>query len=124
MNTFKLIILLFIASILTVQTNISLLATEKEYTRKDILVCSAYHFRAKLNNQYSMKQKYDYHSEYFESLQKKFLEENQQSSLSDYILSITSIMESWSYIAQENNRTYANNKIESEYAKLCNTILK
>jgi len=92
MNTFKLIILLFIASILTVQTNISLLATEKEYTRKDILEYSAYNFRAKLNNLYSMKQKYDYHSEYSESLQKKFLDENQHSSLSDYILSITSFM--------------------------------
>jgi hypothetical protein len=123
-NICKSIASFFIILIVTVQTNISVLAKEKEYTRKDILICSAYHFRAKLNNQYSMKQKYDYHSEYFEALQRKFLVENQQSSLSDYILSITSIMESWSYIAQEHNRNYANNKIESEYGKLCNTILK
>ena len=123
-NISKSIASFFIILIVTVQTNISVLAKEKEYTQKDILVCSAYHFRAKLNNQYSKKQKYDYHSEYFEALQKKFLKENQQSSLSNYILSITSIMESWSYIAQENNRTYANNKIESEYGKFCNTILK
>jgi hypothetical protein len=88
----------------------------------DLLKCSAYHFKAKLNNQYASKKKYEYHDNYFNNLKDKYLQENKNSSEAAFILSITSIMESWSYIAQEKGHSFANMKIESDYNSLCNTI--
>jgi hypothetical protein len=88
----------------------------------NLLKCSAYHFKAKLNNQYSSKKKYEYHDNYFKNLKNKYLQENENLSEAAFILSITSIIESWSYIAQEKGHSFANMKIESDYNNLCNTI--
>ena len=91
--------------------------------RNNIIKCSAYHLKAKLNNQYSNKAKYEYHEKYFDTLNKKFLSISPNSSQAGFILSATSIIESWSYIAQEKGQRFANMKIESEYRDLCNSIL-
>ena len=45
-------------------------------------------------------------------------------STSSYILSITSIMESWSYEAQEKGQRYSDLKVEREYKDLCNSIIE
>ena len=91
--------------------------------RNNIIKCSAYHLKAKLNNQYSNKAKYEYHGKYFDTLNKKFLSISPNSSQAGFILSATSVIESWSYIAQEKGQRFANMKIESEYKDLCNSIL-
>ena len=91
--------------------------------RNNIIKCSAYHLKAKLNNQYSNKAKYEYHTKYFDTLNKKFLSISPNTSQAGFILSATSIIESWSYIAQEKGQHFANMKIESEYKDLCNSIL-
>ena len=91
--------------------------------RNNIIKCSAYHLKAKLNNQYSNKAKYEYHEKYFDTLNKKFLSISPNSSQAGFILSATSVIESWSYIAQEKGQRFANMKIESEYKDLCNSIL-
>ena len=92
--------------------------------KKELLICSAYHLKEKLNNQYSSEEIYLYHDTYFNNLQKVFLESFPETSTSGFILSITSIMESWSYTAQEKGLNYSNNEIKSKYKKLCNSILK
>ena len=84
----------------------------ESYDKSNLLSCSAYHFRAKLNSQYLGKEKYDYHEKYFNNLQEIFLNRYPRSSTSSYILSITSIMESWSYEAQEKGRSYSDLKVE------------
>tara|TARA_Y200000002_G_scaffold207590_1_gene171271 strand:+ start:958 stop:1326 length:369 start_codon:yes stop_codon:yes gene_type:complete len=91
--------------------------------RNNIIKCSAYHLKAKLNNQYSNKAKYEYHKKYFDTLNRKFLSISPSSSQAGFILSATSVIESWSYIAQEKGQRFANMKIESEYKELCNSIL-
>ena len=91
--------------------------------RNNIIKCSAYHLKAKLNNQYSNKSKYEYHKKYFDTLNKKFLSISPNSSQAGFILSATSVIESWSYIAQEKGQRYANMKVEREYKNLCNSIL-
>ena len=91
--------------------------------RSNIIKCSAYHLKAKLNNQYSNKAKYEYHEKYFDTLNKRFLSISPNSSQAGFILSATSVIESWSYIAQEKGQRFANMKIESEYKDLCNSIL-
>ena len=45
-------------------------------------------------------------------------------STSSYILSITSIMESWSYEAQEKGQRYSDLKVEREYKDLCNSLIE
>ena len=96
---------------------------DSKIERNNIIKCSAYHLKAKLNNQYSDKAKYEYHEKYFDTLNKKFLSISPNSSQAGFILSATSVIESWSYIAQEKGQRFANMKIESEYKNLCNTIL-
>jgi hypothetical protein len=91
--------------------------------KSNIIKCSAYHLKAKLNNQYSNKEKYEYHGKYFDTLNQKFLSISPNSSQAGFILSATSVIESWSYIAQEKGQRYANMKIETEYKALCNSIL-
>jgi len=66
--------------------------------------------------------KYEYHDNYFTNLKDIYLQENKNSSEAAFILSITSIIESWSYIAQEKGHSFANMKIESDCNSLCNTI--
>tara|TARA_B100001059_G_scaffold203598_1_gene212387 strand:+ start:419 stop:790 length:372 start_codon:yes stop_codon:yes gene_type:complete len=95
------------------------LKTEKS----NLIKCSAYHLKAKLNNQYSNKEKYEYHKKYFDTLNQRFLSISPNSSQAGFILSATSVIESWSYIAQENGQRFANMKIETEYKDLCNSIL-
>ena len=119
LNLFKLsFILLVVLPIMTLSDEIDL-KTE----RSNIIKCSAYHLKAKLNNQYSNKAKYEYHEKYFDTLNKKFLSISPNSSQAGFILSATSVIESWSYIAQEKGQRFANMKIESEYKDLCNSIL-
>ena len=119
LNLFKLsFILLVVLPIMTLSDEIDL-KTE----RSNIIKCSAYHLKAKLNNQYSNKAKYEYHGKYFDTLNKKFLSISPNSSQAGFILSATSVIESWSYIAQEKGQRFANMKIESEYKDLCNSIL-
>ena len=91
--------------------------------RNNIIKCSAYHLKAKLNNQYSNKAKYEYHKKYFDTLNRKFLSISPSSSQAGFILSATSVIESWSYIAQEKGQRFANMKIENEYKDLCNSSL-
>ena len=91
--------------------------------RNNIIKCSAYHLKAMLNSQYYNKEKYEYHKNYFDTLNKKFLIISPNSSQAAFILSATSVIESWSYIAQEKGQRFANMKIESEYKELCNSIL-
>ena len=94
-----------------------------ESKKSNLIKCSAYHLKAKLNNQYSNKEKYEYHEKYFDTLNEKFLSISPNSSQAGFILSATSVIESWSYIAQEKGQRYANMKIETEYKALCNSIL-
>ena len=94
-----------------------------ESEKSNLIKCSAYHLKAKLNNQYSNKEKYEYHEKYFDTLNEKFLSISPNSSQAGFILSATSVIESWSYIAQEKGQRYANMKIETEYKALCNSIL-
>ena len=96
----------------------------ESYDKSNLLSCSAYHFRAKLNSQYLGKEKYDYHDKYFNNLQEIFLNRYPEVPTSSFILSVTSIMESWSYEAQEKGRSYANSQIERNYKKLCNSIIE
>ena len=91
--------------------------------RNNIIKCSAYHLKAMLNSQYYNKEKYEYHKNYFDTLNKKFLIISPNSSQAAFILSATSVIESWSYIAQEKGQRFANMKIESEYKDFCNSIL-
>ncbi len=97
---------------------------DQSYDKNNLLSCSAYHFKAKLNSQYSTKEKYEYHDKYFNKLQKIFLTQFPEVSISSYILSITSIMESWSYEAQEKGKRYADLKVEREYKDLCNSLIE
>ena len=115
-RTFSLIILLLMYSCIGVPS--------EGYDKNNLLSCSAYHFRAKLNSQYLGKEQYDYHNKYFNNLQEIFLNRYPEVPISSFILSITSIMESWSYEAQEKGKSYANSKIESSYKKLCNSIIE
>jgi hypothetical protein len=94
---------------------------DSKIERNNIIKCSAYHLKAKLNNQYSNKAKYEYHGKYFDTLNKKFLSISPNSSQAGFILSATSVIESWSYMAQEKGQRFANMKIESEYKDLCNS---
>ena len=91
--------------------------------RNNIIKCSAYHLKAMLNTQYYSKEKYEYHKNYFDTLNKKFLIISPNSSQAAFILSATSVIESWSYIAQEKGQRFANMKIENEYKDLCNSSL-
>ena len=91
--------------------------------RYNIIKCSAYHLKAMLNSQYYNKEKYEYHKNYFDTLNKKFLIISPNSSQAAFILSATSVIESWSYIAQEKGQRFANMKIENEYKDLCNSSL-
>ena len=119
LNLFKLYFILLVVFPITASSDEIDLKTE----RSNIIKCSAYHLKAKLNNQYSNKAKYEYHEKYFDTLNKKFLSISPNSSQAGFILSATSVIESWSYIAQEKGQRFANMKIESEYKDLCNSIL-
>ena len=91
--------------------------------RNNIIKCSAYHLKAMLNSQYYNKEKYEYHKNYFDTLNEEFLIISPNSSQAAFILSATSVIESWSYIAQEKGQRFANMKIENEYKDLCNSSL-
>ena len=96
---------------------------DSKIERNNIIKCSAYHLKAMLNSQYYSKEKYEYHKNYFDTLNKKFLIISPNSSQAAFILSATSVIESWSYIAQEKGQRFANMKIENEYKDLCNSSL-
>ena len=119
LNLFKLYFILLVVFPITASSDEIDLKTE----RSNIIKCSAYHLKAKLNNQYSNKAKYEYHEKYFDTLNKRFLSISPNSSQAGFILSATSVIESWSYIAQEKGQRFANMKIESEYKDFCNSIL-
>ncbi len=97
---------------------------DKTYDKNNLLTCSAYHFKEKLNSQYSGEKKYNYHNNYFNNLKEIFMTQYPEVSTSSYILSITSIMESWSYEAQERGQRYSDLKVEREYKDLCNSIIE
>ena len=97
---------------------------DKSYDKNNLLTCSAYHFKEKLNSQYSTEKKYNYHNKYFNNLKEIFMTQYPEVSISSYILSITSIMESWSYEAQEKGQRYSDLKVEREYKELCNSIIE
>ena len=97
---------------------------DKSYDKNNLLTCSAYHFKEKLNSQYSPEKKYNYHNKYFNNLKEIFMTQYPEVSISSYILSITSIMESWSYEAQEKGQRYSDLKVEREYKDLCNSIIE
>lgn len=113
--------LIFILSLIIIS---DIAFADKSYDKNNLLSCSAYHFKAKLNSQYSGKEKYDYHDNYFNNLKEIFLSQYPEVSTSSYILSITSIMESWSYEAQEKGKRYSDLKVEREYKDLCNSIIE
>ena len=97
---------------------------DKTYDKSNLLTCSAYHFKEKLNSQYFGEEKYNYHNKYFNNLKEIFMTRYPEVSTSSYILSITSIMESWSYEAQEKGQRYSDLKVEREYKDLCNSIIE
>tara|TARA_B100001741_G_scaffold222288_1_gene184514 strand:- start:18 stop:386 length:369 start_codon:yes stop_codon:yes gene_type:complete len=97
---------------------------DRSYDKNTLLSCSAYHFKEKLNSQYSGEKKYNYHNRYFNNLKEIFMTQYPEVSTSGYILSITSIMESWSYEAQERGQRYSDLKVEREYKDLCNSIIE
>ena len=97
---------------------------DESYDKNNLLTCSAYHFKEKLNSQYSGEKKYNYHNKYFNNLKEIFMSQYPEVSTSSYILSITSIMESWSYKAQEKGQRYSDLKVEREYKDLCNSIIE
>ena len=97
---------------------------DKSYDKNNLLTCSAYHFKEKLNSQYSGEKKYNYHNKYFNNLKEIFMTQYPEVSTSSYILSITSIMESWSYEAQEKGQRYSDSKVERVYKELCNSIIE
>ena len=97
---------------------------DKTYDKNNLLTCSAYHFKEKLNSQYSGEKKYNYHNNYFNNLKEIFMTQYPEVSTSSYILSITSIMESWSYEAQEKGQRYSDLKVQIEYKDLCNSIIE
>ena len=97
---------------------------DKSYDKNNLLTCSAYHFKEKLNSQYSGEKIYNYHNNYFNNLKEIFMTQYPEVSASSYILSITSIMESWSYEAQEKGQRYSDLKVEREYKDLCNSIIE
>ena len=121
MRTINLTIILSALILLPVLASSDEVDLESE--KSNLIKCSAYHLKAKLNNQYSNKEKYEYHEKYFDTLNEKFLSISPNSSQAGFILSATSVIESWSYIAQEKGQRYANMKIETEYNELCNSIL-
>jgi len=121
MRTINLTIILSALILLPVLASSDEVDLESE--KSNLIKCSAYHLKAKLNNQYSNKEKYEYHEKYFDTLNEKFLSISPNSSQAGFILSATSVIESWSYIAQEKGQRYANMKIETEYKALCNSIL-
>ena len=121
MRTINLTIILSALILLPVRASSDEVDLESE--KSNLIKCSAYHLKAKLNNQYSNKEKYEYHEKYFDTLNEKFLSISPNSSQAGFILSATSVIESWSYIAQEKGQRYANMKIETEYKALCNSIL-
>jgi len=91
--------------------------------RDNLLNCSAYHLKAKLYYQYFDKKKYKYHDEYFTNLNEIFLKKFPNVSQTNFILSVTSIMESWEYLAQEKGQSFASKKIDNYYKDLCNSII-
>ena len=97
---------------------------DKTYDKNNLLTCSAYHFKEKLNSQYSGEKKYNYHNNYFNNLKEIFMTQYPEVSTSSYILSITSIIESWSYEAQEKGQRYSDLKVQREYKDLCNSIIE
>ena len=121
MRTINLTIILSALILLPVLASSDEVDLESE--KSNLIKCSAYHLKAKLNNQYSNKEKYEYHEKYFDTLNEKFFSISPNSSQAGFILSATSVIESWSYIAQEKGQRYANMKIETEYKVLCNSIL-
>ena len=91
--------------------------------RDNLLNCSAYHLKAKLYYQYFDKKKYKYHDEYFNNLNEIFLKKYPSISQMNFILSVTSIMESWEYLAQEKGQSFASKKIDNDYKDFCNSII-
>ena len=91
--------------------------------RDDLMNCSAYHLKLKLYYQHSNEKKYKYHNEYFVALNELFLKKYPNISQTSFILSITSIMESWEYLAQEKGQSHASMKINRDYKDLCNSII-
>tara|TARA_B100001057_G_scaffold191842_1_gene192751 strand:+ start:658 stop:1038 length:381 start_codon:yes stop_codon:yes gene_type:complete len=91
--------------------------------RNNLMNCSAYHLKAKLYYQYFDKKKYKYHDEYFNNLNEIFLKKYPGVSQTNFILSVTSIMESWEYLAQEKGQSFASKKIDSDYKDLCNSMI-
>ena len=96
---------------------------DKNTNKTDLMYCSAYHLKAKLYYQHFDMKKYQFHDEYFNNLNKIFIKKYPNVSQTSFILSVTSIMESWSYMAQEKGGDFANKKIDSDYKDLCNSII-
>ena len=46
---------------------------DESYDKNNLLTCSAYHFKEKLNSQYSGEKKYNYHNKYFNNLKEIFM---------------------------------------------------
>ena len=46
---------------------------DRSYDKNTLLSCSAYHFKEKLNSQYSGEKKYNYHNRYFNNLKEIFM---------------------------------------------------
>ena len=92
-------------------------------SKSNLMSCSAYHLKAKLYYQHFDREKYKYHEEYFDALNKIFMKKYHNISQTSFILSITSIMESWEYLSQEKGENFANNKINRDYKDLCNSII-
>ena len=123
LNIYKSILSIILSVLILLPVLASSDEVDSKNERSNIIKCSAYHLKAKLNNQYSNKEKYEYHGKYFDTLNQKFLSISPNSSQAGFILSATSVIESWSYIAQEKGQRFANMKIETEYKDLCNSIL-
>ena len=95
----------------------------KNTNKSDLLNCSAYHLKAKLYYQHFDMKKYRFHEEYFKNLNEIFLKKYPSVSQMNFILSVTSIMESWEYLAQEKGQSFASKKIDNDYKDFCNSII-
>ena len=82
-------LVLSITFLMIVSTEISTADDRK----KELLICSAYHLKEKLNNQYSSEEIYLYHDTYFNNLQKSFLRVFQKPR---HLGSFSQLLASWS----------------------------
>ena len=121
-NRTKLIFVLLLSTLFMGFSN-SIKSADNNIVKTDLMNCSAYHLKAKLYYQHFDMKKYRFHNEYFNNLNEIFLQKYPNVSQTSFILSVTSIMESWSYLAQEKGESFANKKIDSDYKDLCNSII-